>query len=171
MQKITSFAELKAMLETAKNGGQFASVTIRSEWKLNQYPTDGSERVKRNFASPTKEVRYTFNFAEWYKKSKAKAEGVAIEDIHLDNSLGWRYDVERLLKHRESTPNRHNIVVMPKQGKVLGYYYGDEKLSDEQIAICKHYEAKENLKYIAPYVDKITELVIGKNTYSVAISE
>lgn len=174
MQKITTFAELKARLETAKVGGQFASVTICTDWKLNQYPTDGTEKVKRNL-SPIKVTRYTFNFAESYKKAKAKAEGCSVDEVEIDNSLGWVHDVPNVLKHREASPNKHNIIVMPKQGKLIGYYNDGVKLTEAQIEYCKHYVSNakkgEAPKYIAPYVSNITELVIDKVTYSVAISE
>lgn len=173
MQKITTFAALKAMLLAAKNGGQFASVTIRTDWKLNQYPTDGTERVKRTM-SPVKVVRYTFNFAESYKKAKAKQEGVSLDEVEIDNSLGWQHDVANVLKHRESYPDKHYIIVMPKQGKTIGYYNDGIELTEAQIEYCKHYvpmKKGEAPIYIAPSVCNIVELVIGKTTYEVAISE
>ena len=120
---------LANVLKEAKAGGQFVTIYGETPIKLNKYPTDGSERVKINDDfNPTKRFHVTFNFAEDYEKTMAKALGV---DNYDASDYNREHIVHNILMRYISTDNVC-LIYLPKFYQNDGTFLNGKTITKEQ---------------------------------------
>ena len=166
---ITTIEDLQSILETAKCGGQFVSISGESPVNLLKKANDGSkERIKDNFA-PVTRFSVTFHFGEDYEKKMSKLLG---EDYKASDANRVHL-VKNVLMQYISTGNTC-IIYMPSNYTKSGIYLNGNPISDEDKAYMERFKslAKPSVAivdYRTLSVKNVKAITINHTTYKVAI--
>lgn len=159
MKKIFSVDELVATMKAAKAGGQYVTLYGESDYRMNKFPTDGSQRERiRDGFQPRVKFSVKFHFGEDYEKRMSKITG---EDYKASDSNRIHL-VKNVIMQFVSTGTTC-FIYMPESYKPLGMYLDGEVISDEDRAYAKRYQAKSNSDsfYRNLNVKNIEKIVIG----------
>jgi hypothetical protein len=102
MAKIFTLDELTAILKAAKSksGGQYVTIYCESDYKMNKFPTDGSERVRiKDGFQPRKRYCIKYHFGQDYDKMMSKLLGTD----HVSHDDNREHLVENVLMRFKST--------------------------------------------------------------------
>lgn len=171
MKKIFSVSELVAVMKAAKAGGQYVTLYGESDYKMNKFPTDGSERIriKDNF-QPRKRFSVKFHFGQDYEKTMAKVMGV---DDYTASDSNRIHLVDNVIMQYVSTGTTC-FIYMPESYTDKGMFLNGQPISDEDKEYAQHYKAKVSPSKI-PYrnigVKNISEIHIGKEVYECCIGQ
>jgi len=172
MKKIFSVADLSAILSAAKCGGQYVSVSGKSEIKLNKFPTDGSKKIRldENF-KPYEEFSVSFHFGQDYDKTMSRLLGCDYKAsdanrVHL---------VKNVLMQYVSTGTTC-IIYMPENYTASATMINGKELTDEEKAYMARYKSKAKpsaspLEYRTLGVKNLTRIAIDHEVYEVCIGK
>ncbi len=171
MAKIFSVDELVAIVKSAKAGGQYVALYGESDFRMNKFPTDGSERVriKDNF-QPKKRFCVKFHFGQDYEKTMAKAMGV---DSYTASDCNRTHLVDNVIMQYISTGTTC-FIYMPESYIDGGMWLNGQPISDEDKAYAMRYKAKSNaaaVTYRTLNVKNISRIAIGGEVYDICISQ
>ena len=171
-QVIKSLKQLVSVLSVAKCGGQFVTYTIVKPVTMNVFPTDGSERERRdpNFVA-NYEQRFQINYGTDYDKQMAKKLGLDSYEAHDSNS---EHIVPNVLKVLKSTGNVCFISIEPKE--IEKHYIGadGQLLSESELAYMRRYKAKPSvgvLPYFTISAKYIKRIALNNAEYIVDIAD
>jgi hypothetical protein len=169
--KITSVEQLAQMLKDAKCGGQFITINVLKAAEMNVFPTDGSEKIRRNpdfavFESYGVQAHYT----EDYEKKMAKALGVENYEAHANNRV---HIVKNALMQYTTTGN---ICFIYLPTDYLNYRLvgaNGEPLSAKEIAYYERYKKPKSKGGIIEYrnvgIANIKSIAMGGKLYVLEI--
>jgi hypothetical protein len=170
MAKIFSIEQLTAFLKAAKSkaGGQYVTLYCESDYRMNKFPTDGSERVRiKDDFQPRKRYTIKYHFGEDYDKKMSKLLGVDYKSSD-DNR---EHLVENVLMRFKSTGTAC-FIAMPEARKSLGVYLNGQPISEEDLAYAKRYKAKSNPSmYLNIGVKNVYEIHIGGEIHECLIGK
>ena len=170
MKKIFSVSDLVGILKSAKCGGQYVALYGESDYKLNKFPTDGSERIRiKDGFQPRKKFVVKFHFGEDYerKMSKMLGEEYKASDknrIHL---------VKNVLMQFASTGTTC-VIYMPESYTDNGIYLNGQPISEEDLAYAKRYKSPTKasaIEYRNLNVTNVERIAVGGETYEVCIGQ
>ena len=171
MKTIVSVSELQNILEAAKCGGQFVTITYQTKVDLRVNPTDGSAVGKRDKSFiPFKRTKAQYHFAEDYDKKMSKILG----EEYKASDENREHLVHNVLMKYKST-NNVCFIVMPTASNRLGYFHSNgTELNSFELETMKHYIPKPKDKPLVNYrtigVLNVIELCINHEVYQVKIS-
>ena len=147
--KITSVEQLAQVLKDAKCGGQFVTLNIVKAADMNVFPTDGSEKIRRNpdfvaFNSYSVQLHYS----EDYEKKMAKALGVESYEAHASNRV---HIVKNALMQYTTTGNIC-FIYLPTEylnSQVVGA--NGEPLNAKDLAYYNRYKSPKRKSGIVEY--------------------
>lgn len=160
-------SEMTFAVEESKRSGQFITLYIEKPVDLAAFPTDGSEKIRRDKSfQPQKAYQVQLHFSADYEKAMAKALGV--DEYHKSADTNRETIVPNVLMRYIST-NNVCFVHMPTQYLNKRYMneYG-EPLSEEQVAYMNHYKkaAKaEILPYRTISIKYVKSIAMGGQRY------
>ena len=168
---ICTISDLINVLNTAKCGGQFATVTAETEMTLRVNPTDGWDGGKRDKSKPIPTNRFTisYHFGQDYERAMAKALGV--EDYEGQHREGKVTLIPNLLYKWETTGN-YVMAFIVADRTYIGRFVEGRPITDEENEYYNHYKpisGNEVVMYRTIGVHNITRLAIGGVEYLVDI--
>lgn len=171
-QVIDTLDKLVRVLKSAKCGGQYVTFTIVKSVTMNTFPTDGSEKERRdpNFVA-NYEMKFQVNYGTNYDKQMAILLGTDSYEAHDSNSI---HIVPNVLKVLKSTGNVCFISIKPKilDTKYIGA--NGEQLSESEMAYMQRYKAKRSgsaLPYFSISAKYFKRIAINNQEYIVDIDD
>ena len=170
MAKIFTLDELTAMLKAAKSksGGQYVTIYCESDYKMNKFPTDGSERVRiKDGFQPRKRYCIKYHFGQDYDKMMSKLLGTD----HVSHDDNREHLVENVLMRFKSTGSV-NFIAIPENIKRIGVLLDGKPISDEDMAYAEHYKSpRKKSLYMNIGIDKVYEIHIGGEVHECMIGK
>lgn len=171
---ITSVQQLVGVLSTAKCGGQFVTIYGETDQgkKYNKFPTDGSERIKRDETmSITKRFSVTYNFGTDYDKKMSKILG---EEYHAHDANRIHL-LKNVIMQYVSTGNSC-LIYIDGQYRSGGTFVNGEPITEEQKAYLAKYASKAKksasvLEYRTLSLCNVKEIHINKEVYVINITK
>jgi len=168
-------SELVNVLTTAKEqekrGGEFTAVYGVSDYRMNKFPTDGSEKIRiSDDFSAKNNFHVVFHFSQDYEKTMAKVLGLESYDAHDSNRV---HIIPNVLMQYVSTGNIC-LIYMPENYVYDGLTVNGHTATEEEKAYAERYKAKRSastLPYRTLGVKNITKVVIGQTEYICKITD